>query len=66
MKSAIKQMMVKMDKTMLTKACARFRPRIEAVIDAEGDSSSEVCSTGRHQSPQFQTFIQSTDFCQKN
>ena len=44
LKSAIKQMMVKMDKTMLTKACARFKPRIEAVIDAEGDSSSEVWS----------------------
>ena len=54
-----------MVKTMLTKACARFRPRIEAVIDAEGDSSSEVCSTGHHQSPQFQASIQCTDFCQK-
>ena len=31
-------MLVKMDKTMLTKACARFRPCIDAVIDAEGDS----------------------------
>ena len=36
LKSAIKQVMVKMDKAMLTKACARFRPRIEAVIAAEG------------------------------
>lgn len=36
LKSTIKQVMVNMDKTMLTKACGRFRPRIEAVIDAEG------------------------------
>ena len=39
LKSAFKQVMLKMNKAMLTKASARFRPRIEAVIDDEGGFS---------------------------
>ena len=36
LKSTIKQVMVNMDKTMLTKARGRFRPQIEAFINGEG------------------------------
>ena len=39
LKSAFKQVILKIDKVMLTKASARFRPRIQAVIDDEGGFS---------------------------